>query len=337
MKHLIAILLCLGVIVPSSAFAEEYVLRLGTLASKDSPWGKQLKLWKKTIQKASKPDADSPPRIKVKIHWSGKGKDEVAMMRMLKRGELEAFGGSTGAIATQVPEMAVFELCYAFDSLEQADKIIDNHLIGPAREILEKNGFRLYAMGENGFRNFATKGVAVKSPADLSSIKMRSQEQWAHEEAYRALGGNPVALPVSEVSTGLSTGNVDGFDNTALFAQVSGWHKHIDTWTVSNHIYQPAMIIYNNDWYNGLPDDLKEIVMMDAEAQTKLGRKLVRKMAPKLMENLEAAGVTIYTPSDAERKAMKGACRDKMEAVYLEKLGNSDDAKRLIDALRSAR
>src|SRR5690606_30248197 len=163
----------------------------------------------------------------------------------------------TGAIATQVPEAAIFELCGLFKDLKEADKIIDNALVEPMTGILADNGFVLFTMGENGMRNFATKGKKIEKPSDLKGLKMRAQESWVHEEMYRVNGGNPVQMPVSEVSSSLATGNIDGFDNTPLFAFAAQWYKNIDTWIVSDHIYQPAMIVYNKDWYDSLPDDLK--------------------------------------------------------------------------------
>src|SRR5690606_15309665 len=148
-------------------------------------------------------------RIKVKIHWGGKMGDEVSMVRQTKRNELQAFAGSTGAIATQVPEAAIFELCGLFKDLKEADKIIDNALVEPMTGILADNGFVLFTMGENGMRNSATKGKKIEKPSDLKGLKMRAQESWVHEEMYRVNGGNPVQMPVSEVSSSLATGNID--------------------------------------------------------------------------------------------------------------------------------
>ena len=320
-------------LVCGSSYAQaddpEFVLEVGTLASKETPWGKQLKKWRKTIQ------TESGDRIKVKIHWGGKMGDELSMVRQLKRNELQGFGGSTGAIASEVPEVAIFELCYLFKDLDEADKVIDGALTEPMREILADAGFVFYAMGENGFRNFATKGVVVHGTDELAKLKMRSQEVWTHEEAYTAFGSNPVKMPVSEVASSLSANNIDGFDNTPLFGFASQWYKEIDTWTISDHIYQPAMIIYNKKWYDALPEDLQKVVMMDAEKQKKLGRKLVRKMQPKLIENLKEAGVTVYEMTAAEKKTLRLKCEKEVHPKYVDKVGGR--AKELLKLAQDAK
>ena len=144
-------LLTLSLSVP--AFAEEvYTLNLGTVAPPNTPWGKQLKSLRKRIQKAS------GGRIKVKL-FMGTAGGEVSIVRQLSRGELQGAGVSTGAMATAVPEMNVFELPYLFKDAAEADKIIDNHLYDPVHALLQDYGFELYMFAENGFRNFAVKGM----------------------------------------------------------------------------------------------------------------------------------------------------------------------------------
>jgi len=313
---------------PALADDAEFELNMGTLATKATPWGKQLKKWKKDIEK------DSGGRIDVKIHWGGRRGDEVSMVRQTKRNELQAFGGSTGAVSNEVPEMAIFELCYLFDDYDHADKVIDTALNDPITEVLADAGFILYTFGENGFRNFATQGQPIKSPSDLEGLKMRSQETWTHEEAYRAWGGNPVQMPVSEVTSGLKTGNIKGFDNTELFAFATGWYKEIDTWSRTQHIYQPAVIMYNAEWYNALPDDLKKVVMDNADKQRKLGRKLVRKMNKKLVKSLEDAGINVVELSDAERAKFASKC-DSVHKQYVDKVGGK--AKSLLEAAKSVK
>lgn len=329
-----ALLFVLLLVLPGVALADDakYVLEVGTIASADTPWGTQLKQWKKTVEE------ESGGLIKVKIHWSGKMGDEVSMVRQLKRNELQAFAGSTGALASEVPELAIFELCYLFDDVDHADRVIDTALTEPVREILNDKGYVLYTFGENGFRNFATKGKAIHGPEDLAGLKMRSQESWNHEEAYRAWGGNPVQMPVSEVSSSLATGNIDGFDNTPLFAFAAQWYKEIDTWTVSDHIYQPALIAYNKEWFDALKKetgvDLQAAVMKDADKQLALGRKLVRKMQPKLIENLKEAGVTVYEMTKDEKKKLASKCGDVHKA-YVDKVGGR--AKELLEAAKKVK
>lgn len=297
--------LMLPIFAPSTSSAQdkepEYVITFQTVAPERTPWARQLKRLKDDWE------ARSGGRIKVKL-FLGRG-NEIALVRKCKSGELTAIGVSTAAIAEEVPAMGVFELPYIFNSEAQADKLIDNHLLKPTTDLLAKNGFQLYIFSENGYRNFATKGKEIHTQKDLASLKMRSQENWIHEETYRKLGGNPVRIAVPEVLTSLSTGQVQGFDNTPLFAFATSWFSQIDTWTVSNHIYQPAVVVFNKKWFDGLPKDIQEILMANQVEETRLGRESIRALTPKLLEALAGKNIKVVQMTEAEKADFAKATR----------------------------
>lgn len=323
--QLFVLLVVLG--VGFSAAAEDkkkYTLNLGTVAPAGTPWSKQLKSVKKRIEKESK------GRIKVKL-FLGTAGGEKSIVRQTKRGELQGMGVSAGAMATLVPEMNVFELPYLFSSAKEADKIIDNHLYSPVQKLLRQYGFELYLFGENGYRNFAAKGKCIEKPQDLADLKMRSQESWVHEEMYRALGGNPVRIAVPETLPALQTGNVQGFDNTPLFAFAASWYQAVDHWTVSNHIYQPAVVVYNKEWFDKLPDDLQKVLLADRKKETEYGRKLVRALQPKLVKNLKAAGVTVCELDSEQRKAFAKDA-EKVHKLFRKRAGKK--GAKLLDIVK---
>lgn len=281
----------------AEAEAQEYTIRFQTVAPDRTPWARQIKRLKKQWEK------ESDGRIKVKA-FLGRG-NEIALVRKCKAGELQAIGVSTAAMLEEVPAMGVFELPYLFSSTAEADRIIDNHLFGETETLLGKNGFKLLLFSENGYRNFATKGKVIKAPGDLAALKMRVQENWIHEEMYKKLGGNPVRISVAEVLTSLSTNQVNGFDNTPLFAFATSWFTEIDTWIVSDHIYQPAVVVFNKTWFDGLPKDIQEILLKNRKEETIKGRKSVRKITPKLLKKLEEKNITVYKMTAAEKAAFK--------------------------------
>ncbi len=321
----LAILLFSG--VASADDKKVYELNLGTVAPPNTPWGKQLKSMKKRIQKASN------GRIKVKLFMGSAG-GEVSIVRQTKSGQLQAAGVSTASVASIAPEMNVFELPYLFKNSKEADRIIDKHLFNPVRDLLRKYGFEVYVFAENGFRNFATKGKCITKPEDLADIKMRSQESWVHEEMYRALGGNPVRIAVPEVLSAIQSNNVQGFDNTPLFAMAASWQQGIDHWTLSDHIYQPAVIMYNKKWFDSLPKDLQEILLADRQAEADRGRKMVRKLHPKLVKNLGAMKIKVCEMTPAQKAEFKKKTKS-VHKMFRKRAGKSGAA--LLDIVEKNR
>jgi TRAP-type C4-dicarboxylate transport system substrate-binding protein len=289
------LLALVGLAAPVSAQEQEqYVLSMGTVATKGTPWSKQLEDMKKRIEKASN------GRLRIKL-FMGTAGGEKAIARQVKSGQLQGAGVTAGALATLVPEMNVFELPYLFDNYEEADRIIDGFLFKPVEDLLKTYGFQLYIFSENGYRDFAAADRCIRTPKDLGTLKMRAQESWVHEDMYRAFGGNPVRIPVPETLEALNTGNVQGFDNTVLYAFAASWHQAVKHWTRSGHIYQPAVLVYNKEWFDKLPKDLQELLLSEREAETERGRKLIRAIEPKLIQNLGAAKIEVCELTAAER------------------------------------
>jgi TRAP-type C4-dicarboxylate transport system substrate-binding protein len=311
----LAAVVALSLVAPGVSEAQEgktWTMSFQTVAPANTPWARQLERLKK------KWEAESGDRLKVKI-FLGRG-NETALVKKCQAGELQAIGVSTAAIADEVPEMGVFELPYLFDNPKQADKVIDNHLFNPVEALLKESGFQLLIFSENGYRNFATKGKVIKTPADLEALKMRTQESWIHEETYKALGGNPVRISVAEVLTSLSTNQVNGFDNTPLFAFATSWFTEIDTWTVSDHIYQPAVVVFNKQWFDSLPPDLQTMLLGVRAEETPKGREAVRALTPKLMDKLKEKKITVYEMTPAE-KAVFAQKTKKVHAEFRKKTG----------------
>lgn len=294
-------------IAPSSAAAldctveDPCVVRIATVAPRGTPWAAQMERLKDYFEE------ESGGRLDVRAYL-GSSDGEVSLSRQCKDGALEGIGVSIGALGSLIPEMGVFELPFLFETPEQADSVIDNHLFDDVEGFLADNGFQLYIFSENGFRNFATSnGTAVRDANSLSGITMRAQESWIHEAVYEALNATPRAIPVTEVSTALSTGTVQGFDNTPLYSQAAGWPEFIDTWTVSNHIYQPAIVAWNKEWFDSLPEDLQTILLSNRAAETRRGRNDIRGINPMLMQNFSAFGVEVVELTEAERNSLREA------------------------------
>jgi tripartite ATP-independent transporter DctP family solute receptor len=287
----------------AAAPAPEFIIKLATVAPADSPWSALLEKYKTEVE------TKSAGRVAVKLKLGGALGDENETVLKCKRGTVEAVGASTGALASLVPELNVVELPFLFETGEQADYVIDGVLTAKLDPLFKERGLVLGFWSENGFRHFGTKDKFVKSPADLKGKKMRSQESPVHMAMYRAFGASPVPIPTTEVPTALATGSVDGFDQSALYTIAASWHKSIKYFTVTGHIYQPAAIAFNKEFFEKLPPELQKLLIDEGRAIQSKGRKGVRKIFPDLLDILRKDGVEVYTLTPAERVPFVTASR----------------------------
>lgn len=314
-------------LAPASGSAP-IVMKLATVAPDRTPWSELLKKYKQAVE------TKSGNRIQVKIFLGGQLGDENESVNKCKRGQIQAVGASTGALASQVPELNVVELPFLFRNADEADKIIDSVITPAMDRIFPKYGLVMGFWSENGFRQFGTKDKAVHKPADLAGKKMRSQESPVHQEMWKKLGAQPAPIPSTEALTALETGTVDGFDQATLFAVAASWHKTVKFFTISNHIYQPAIIVYNQKWFQGLPADLQKVLIDEGRAMQTKGRNAVRKIHPDLLKIIQAAGVEVSELTPAERAVFESATGDVR--AFLRKRQAGDETGKLMTDVEAA-
>ena len=297
-------LLFLGAETSPPAEAQDQIrMRIATVAPDGTPWEKQLRRLKRHIEQ------ESGGRIRVQMFMGGSLGGEKALVRRTAQGSIECFGGSTAALGTIVRELNVIEAPYLFDDAAAADRALDGPALPIVTEAVSQRGFVFGLWAENGFRSWFTKERPIRQPSDMNGLRMRSQESEVHLATYRALGASPVPIDITNVTTSLQTGVVDGFDNTPLYAFATSWYQAANHLNVSQHSYQPGIVVYSKSWYDDLPADLQQVLTNIPSDITTQGRSEVRRMDPVLIRNLERAGISVHRPSASERAAFAKIAR----------------------------
>jgi TRAP-type C4-dicarboxylate transport system substrate-binding protein len=103
--------------------------------------------------------------------------------------------------------------------------------------------------------------------------------------------------------------------------------------TLSSHIYQPAMVIYNRAWFEALPPDLQKILMDEGRALQVTSRAAVRALNKKLVKVLTDSGVQVYQLTDVERAAFARAAAPGRD-VFRKTMGKR--AAGLLDLVEAA-
>jgi TRAP-type transport system periplasmic protein len=316
--------------LPLAAQAKDtIILRVGTVAPAGTPWEKQIKRTRTRLL------ADSNQQIKMKIYLGGKKGDEKSLARQCRDGRLEHIGVSTAALATVVPSLQVLEFPFLFNSSEEADFILDQHLRSIVDDILQRHGFVLHQWAENGWHNFGLKDRFIKKPSDLVGQKMRSQESPVHLSMWRSFGAAAVEMAVSEVLPSLKTGLVNGFSQTPLMTFAAGWHQGIGHYTVSRHLYQPALLVYSKKFFDTQSSEVQAILMDKIEEETRLGRRDVRAIEQGLLQNFINYGIKVYELNSEERQAFsKRATQMRREFM---KTKADKDGRRIMKAIEAGR
>ncbi|HBU46852.1 MAG TPA: C4-dicarboxylate ABC transporter substrate-binding protein [Myxococcales bacterium] len=308
------------------AKAKKLSVRAGSVAPQGTPWAIWLKQFAKRIGKQAK---EAGMNVRIKPALGGKLGGEKEMVEECRLGRLPLIGVSTGAIATAAPSLNVFELPYLFQDSAEADYVLDNVVFDRVSEILARQGFVLLGFSENGWHGMATLQKPIQRADDFKGLKLRVQQSRVHLETFRALGGSPVEMGVPEVLSALQNKVVDGFTNTPLFTFATNWVDSIKHYSLTGHIYQPAVLVASKKWFDRQDKRLQKILMDPKyrEKETNKGRQLIRKLNEPLLQQFKLKKVKVHKVSPAERKEM--AKRAKKVHTLFKSFGGPEGAKLL--------
>lgn len=269
-------------------------------------------------------EARAKDRVRVDVYPAGQFcGNERECIEGLGSGMLEVHQTTIGGLAALLPEAQVLDLPYAFASDAEVQCVLDGPLRDDIRDaiIAKGAGMRLMAIADTGgWRAFGTTDAPLRTPADLSRLKIRTTASALEQEMVRELGAFPTPLPFSEVYTALGYGMLDGAKNSVQDMVGQKFQEHIKHVLVDRHAYMASLWWYSQKRWDALPDDLKPIV---AEGLVELAR-VTREAAPAreaaAFAAFRAAGGEIHVPTPEERARFIEATRD-VRAWYEAKYG----------------
>ena len=244
---------------------------------------------------AAKLQTRSDGRITVENYFSGVLGSEREMMDMVATGVLQGTRG--GLFADANPKYAIFMLPFLVENWDQAERLVNSSLTDEINAAARVNGFHVPATGiSQGFRAHTNNVRPIRTPADLSDLKMRVPPQEVYVLTAQVFGASPQEMPASEIYGALRTGVLDGQDNPPA----NIWDYHIfevqKYMTVTHYSTGPDPFIVDLDWYTALPDGLQEIFDEVAREtmlySDKLNRVAEQEMIAKLEEVLEVNYLT---------------------------------------------
>jgi len=170
------------------------------------------------------------------------------------------------------------------------------------QELYDRIGYNVHVvgpMGSNTAENFGWFDKPIKSLDDFKGLKFRTQGVWG--DILTSLGTSVVTMPGGEVYEAAQRGVIDAFEFATPAVDYSAGFYEIRKVLMEPGIHAPTSLddlTINQDRWDELPDDLKAIVEMGAQAGA-LSRLAATDYADILaMDALQDKGVVVETLPD---------------------------------------
>jgi tripartite ATP-independent transporter DctP family solute receptor len=269
----------------------------------------------------------APGAFSVTIYPQARLGSEREMQEQLTTGTLEMT--VTGVLGIFEPKVALLELPFLFRDRDHIQKAQHSEAVRNLVASLPAKGVRLVGFVENGFRNITNNVRPISKPEDVKGLKIRTPENPAQIETFKALGAAPTPMPFSELYAALRQGVVDGQENplqNIYDGKLYEVQKHL---AITGHIYNSAYIIISEAFYQSQKPEHRKAI---AEAADEAGRwqfDFIAKKDAELLESLKKAGMQVTQP-DAE--AFRAATAPAYEVFY-DRFGA--DARTFVEAVRT--
>ncbi len=241
----------------------------------------------------------SSGKMRIEIHPSGQLGEERELIEMLQIGSLAMTKVSASPLESFVPEMAVFSIPYVFSNEEHLWRVLDGDI---GRDLLVA-GEPYYLRGlcyyDAGPRSFYTISTAVRTPEDLSGLKIRVQKSITSTRMVRTLGGSATPIDWGELYSALQQGVVDGAENNLPSFFLSRHYEVSRYLTLDEHTWVPDVLLISTHVWNRLSMEERNWLETAVQSSVLEQRRLWREASQHALAQVRAAGVEIIEPDKA--------------------------------------
>jgi TRAP-type transport system periplasmic protein len=209
----------LVVLLPSTRVsAQKGAIKLASVVPENSIWDKNLK------QMGMEWSESTAGRVSLTVFAGGSQGDESTVIRKMRLDALQAASLTGVGLGSIDPAFNVFDVPFFFESYDELNEVTDK-LTPEISKRVEAKGFVLLNWGHGGWTQVFTK-KPVQTVAEMKQVKLWTSSgndkmvQW-----FKANGFDPRAMAMTDITTGLTTGMIDGLPTTPLAASLFQWYR----------------------------------------------------------------------------------------------------------------
>ena len=250
-------------------------------------------------------EAGSGGRIEVKIDAGTKA--EIEINKMNRAGEIEMQSNGTNFLELYAPPYYFFTNPYVMKDFDHYMRAWNGKLGRDARAQLEKNDLKYLATLYRGLRQMTTQ-KPVFTPVDVYKMKLRLPPIPSWMAIWKAMGTDPVGVPLPELCSSLKTGKAEASEGD--LPQIVGFklnevQSHL---IITNHLVQTAGILIHKPFFDKLSQaDQELIVRAGKEAEEWANNKIKTEEGAILVELQRKSMQVVIPDADSFRALAKPA------------------------------
>jgi len=259
----------------ASSVVNAATFKIASVAPEGTFWMQEMRTAAEDIGKKTQ------GRVKFKFYPGGVMGSDESVLRKIRIGQLQGGAVTASSLTSIAADIAIYELPYLFDSLEQVDYVrskMDAELINT----LENKGFISFGLAEGGF-SYMMSNEPLQSVAEVRSKKVwLPNNHDVGEAVFTSANVAAVTLPISDVLTALQTGLIDTIITSPIGAIALQWHTKIAYVVDEPLTYFSALLVVERKAFNKLSEEDRQTV------RDIMGQAFIRIDQQNRKDNIEA-------------------------------------------------
>ncbi len=183
--------------------------------------------------------------------------DDDQVLEAMLQGDVQMAAPSLSKFEQFTKVFRIFDLPFMFKNIEAVDAFQSSEAGQAMKASMARRGLLGLEFWHNGMKQMSANKPLI-SPEDAKGLKFRVQPSDVIKAQMEAIGVSPQPMAFSEVYGALQTGVVDGQENTWSNIYGQKFFEVQDGITETNHGIIDYMVVVGTDWWDSLPDDVRD-------------------------------------------------------------------------------
>ncbi|WP_235040861.1 TRAP transporter substrate-binding protein [Vreelandella profundi] len=277
-------------IISSTVSAQEITLRMAHFAAETHPGHEAA------LQFAENVSQRTNNEISVELYPANELGSPPEQLEQTVLGVVDMNLPTQGGLDKYVKAFGTVMTPFAFDSYEEAHRVLDGPFYDWVAPQLESQGLVLLSNWEYGFRHITNNERPIETPEDVKGLKLRTPPELQIVAALEALGASTAQISFPELPNALNQGVVDGQENPISVIYHYNLNDFQDHLALTRHVYNSMVHVINKNTWDSLTQEQQTIIKEESLAASAMMREAVMAQEEEEIAALKERGMQVTEP-----------------------------------------
>lgn len=247
-------------------------------------------------------ESETDGQVEVTAHLGGTIGDDVELAEQVQNNTIQAALLSFSNLSMYSDPVDLINIPYFTETNQEFVNLVtsdawDETIVSEVRE----SGVEplIYCLGDPRAIGFSEQiDEPALLPDEMQGMTHRIPASDLLAQIWEMAGANPTPVDWGETPSAMQEGVADSLDTTPLAYVSQGIHDILAHVVLTMHVQDAQVYIVNRDWYDGLPDDIRESVDRAAEMTFEANLEQLPVARENAYNEMEEVDVEIYELDD---------------------------------------